>query len=347
MELLPKLPPKGGTTDRHYMARFGRIITCEDGGHRFQIIFALAFAAFAGSQTGDEMSLRRADAVAAIAFGRKRVIMRPLRVAVFVEPDAAVARQADFAAIAFDDQLLGNWFAPRGAADSVSVDQTARAAFKIEIDQRVIFALDAWVGAPHPAEDAPELAQQKPERVDEMHDHFVNQQPLHLAEVRLRRVRFGAAPVGIAHHEAGVKRPSDRVLIEQSFDLSVPRLPPPVFVNEQSNVGAGANVDHRHAFFPTRRHRLLTDDTGAAARREADEIQMGAGACDDVYEIGPLTLQHFSGVAIGASDSELFRELFGAPRGRVDHRHYLRAFDTAPSIGLESREAPRADHCAF
>src|SRR5215813_381821 len=347
MDLLLTLPPKGGTTDRHYVARFGRIITREDGGHSLQIIFALAFAAFAGSQTGYEMSLRRADAVAAIAFGRKRVIVLPLRAAVFVEPDAAVAREPDFAAVAFDDQLLGDWFAPRGAADSVSVDQTARAVFKIEIDQRVIFTLDARVDAPHPAEDAPELAQQKPERVDEMHDHFVNQQPLHLAEVRMRRVRLVAAPVGIAHHEAGVKGPSDRALIEQSFDLAVPRLPPPVFVNEQSNVGAGANVDHRHAFFPARRHRLLADDAGAASRREADELQMRVGACDDVDEIGPLTLQHFSGVAIGAGDSVPFGELFGAPRGRVSHRHYVRAFDTAPGFGLESREAPSADHCAF
>src|SRR5262245_55238286 len=163
MELLPKLPPKGGTTDRHYMARFGRIITCEDGGHRFQIIFALAFAAFAGSQTGDEMSLRRAGAVAAIAFGRKRVIVRPLRVAVFVEPDAAVAREPDFAAIAFDDQLLGDWFAPRGAADSVSVDQTARAVFKIEIDQRVILTLEARVEARHPAKAGTGRAEEKPE----------------------------------------------------------------------------------------------------------------------------------------------------------------------------------------
>src|SRR4030095_9455640 len=183
------VPPKCGTINRHYVARFGRIITREDGGHSLQIIFALAFAAFAGTQTGDEMPLRRADAVAAIAFGRKRVIVRPLRVAVFVEPDAAVAREPDFSALAFDDQLLGDWFATRGAADSVSVDQTARAVFKLEIDQRVILTLDARVDAPHPAEDAPELAQQKPERVDEMHDHFVNQQPLHLAAIRLRRVR--------------------------------------------------------------------------------------------------------------------------------------------------------------
>src|SRR5262245_1132772 len=178
------------------------------------------------------MSLRRADAVAAITFGRKGVTMGPLRVAVFVEPYAAVAREPDFAAVAFDDQLLGDRFASRGAADAVGVDQTARAVFKIEIDQRVIFALYRGVDAPHPAENATELAQQKTERVDEMHDHFVNQQPLHLAEVRLRRVRLGAAPVGITHHEAGIKRHSDRALIEQSFDLAVPRLPPPVFVNE-------------------------------------------------------------------------------------------------------------------
>src|SRR5262245_9435179 len=67
-----------------------RIIAREDSGHGLQVIFALAFAAFAGSQTGDDMSLRRADAVAAIAFSRKSVIMRPPRVAVIVEPDAAI-----------------------------------------------------------------------------------------------------------------------------------------------------------------------------------------------------------------------------------------------------------------
>src|SRR5512145_1254353 len=107
MDLLLTLPPKGGTTNGHCLARFGRIITRKDGGHCLQIIFALAFAAFAGPQTGDEMSLRRAHTVAAIAFGRKRVLMQALRVAVIVEPDAAVAREPDFAAIAFDDQLLG------------------------------------------------------------------------------------------------------------------------------------------------------------------------------------------------------------------------------------------------
>src|SRR5262245_9420375 len=91
-----------------------RIIARDDRGHGLQVIFALAFAVLAGSQTGDDMSLRRADAVAAIAFSRKSVIMRPLRrmrpprilrplrVAVIVEPDAAIAGEPDFAAVAFD-----------------------------------------------------------------------------------------------------------------------------------------------------------------------------------------------------------------------------------------------------
>src|SRR5215510_3927121 len=107
---------------------FRRIIAREDSGHGLQVIFALAFAAFAGSQTGDDMSLRRADAVAAIAFGRKSVIMRPprinrrLRVAVIVKPDAAIAGEPDFAAVAFDNQFFRDRFAPRGAADAVGVD---------------------------------------------------------------------------------------------------------------------------------------------------------------------------------------------------------------------------------
>src|SRR5215470_16921738 len=212
--------------------RFRRIIAREDGGHGLQIIFALTLTPFAGSQTGYEMSLRRADAVAAIAFGWYRIIQRPLGVAVFVDPDAAIALEPDFTAVALDDQLFRDGFASRRAADAVGVDQTARAVFKSELDQRVIFAFDRPVDAPHPAKDAFDFAQQESKRVEEMHDHFVNQQPLHRAEVRLRGVRLGAAPVRIAHHEAGVERVSDSALIEQSFDLAVPRLPAPVFVNE-------------------------------------------------------------------------------------------------------------------
>src|SRR5262249_61003834 len=131
------------------------------------------------------MSLRRADAVAAIAFGRYRVIERPLGVAVFVEPDAAVAREPDFAAVALDDQLFRDGFASRGAADAVGVNQTARAVFKSELDERVIFAFDRLVDAPHPAKDTFNFAQQESKRVEEMHDHYVNQQPLHRAEERV------------------------------------------------------------------------------------------------------------------------------------------------------------------
>src|SRR5262245_13285988 len=74
---------------------------------------------------------------------------------------------------------------------------------------------------------------------------------------------------------------------------------------------------------------------------------MGIGARDDVNEIGALALQHLGGVMIGARDSEAFGEIFGAPRGRVSHRHYLRAFDAPPGFSLEPREASGADHYAF
>jgi hypothetical protein len=74
---------------------------------------------------------------------------------------------------------------------------------------------------------------------------------------------------------------------------------------------------------------------------------MGVGAGDDVNEIRLLALQHLGGVAIGARDSDVSGELFGASVSRISHRHYLRAFDVPPGFGLESREAPNAYHHTF
>src|SRR4030095_14014291 len=62
----------------HYLPFRSRFIAGINGSHGFQILLAFTFAPFACLQTGDVMLLRSANAVAAIADRRQRILQRRL-----------------------------------------------------------------------------------------------------------------------------------------------------------------------------------------------------------------------------------------------------------------------------
>src|SRR6185369_13815733 len=99
-----------------------------------------------------------------------------------------------------------------------------------QLDESAIFTNDCRVNPLQAAVDCGNLTDQESERIEKVHQHLVDEEALHLAEVRLLHVRFGAAPVTGPHSECGVKDLAAKAVFEHSLNFTKPRLPAPVLV---------------------------------------------------------------------------------------------------------------------
>ena len=111
-----------------------------------------------------------------------------------------------------------------------------------------------------------DLADQVPEGVEQVDQRLVHEQPRHLREVRLGGVRGRAAAVAGPPEERRLHHPAEVARVEDPLRLAVPRLPPPVLVDQQADPRRLARLTHRHAVGRGRGHRLLADDVRSAGR---------------------------------------------------------------------------------
>src|SRR6266498_1221369 len=167
--------------------------------HSPEIIATFGFGRFSAAQTIGVVLLGGPHAVAAIAGLGNLVTVKPFGVSVFGSKDAAVGCESNHAAVALRAKCAESRFGGKGAADAVGVDETLRAVFEIHVDNGAILGSDHRVEACRAAVNRTDIAGEETERVQVMHQDFVNQKARHGAEVWLHHVWFRPSAVAGSH----------------------------------------------------------------------------------------------------------------------------------------------------
>ena len=109
----------------------------------------------------------------------------------------------------------------------------------LEQDQPGIFSRDDRIEPAQIGENAADVAEQKPERVDEMDRRLVNEKALHGLEIGLP-VEIGARalPVSRPQPERCLVDIAQRAAVEPALDLAIPGLETEIVVHDKLDAGA-------------------------------------------------------------------------------------------------------------
>jgi hypothetical protein len=205
----------------------------------------------------------------------------------------------------------------------------------------VIFAGNHGVDAARERGDRSDVAEEHARSVQRVDQRLEDQKARHVPEVRLLRVRFGTGAIAPAHAEPISQRTPDEALADAIVRLAVPRLPPPVLVNDEADAGGRGRFDHGHRLRPIRRHRFLADHVHAALRCQTHQYQMGLRTGGDVHEIQRLALQKLFGGPVRTR-----RKFLRAGQLAIACGHDLHFRNALPGFRLDSAEEAAADQGA-
>lgn len=130
---------------------------------------------------------------------------------------------------------------------AVAVDQSDCPAGERKLNDRLILAGDQWIDPACRAMPHGALPSKKSKRVEQMDETFVNQQPRHLAKIRLADIRSGPATVGGAPKETELERLAEVSPVQTRFRGAIPRLSAPILVDQQPHTGGFTGRAHRLA----------------------------------------------------------------------------------------------------
>src|SRR5262249_20543893 len=130
------------------------------------------------------MLLGGIDTIALITLHWADKFMSAFFISIFSQKHFTLRCCSDLSPFAFQREVSDGLGRKRAPCKTVRIYQAVCSIIERELRQHTIFAFDQGVQLSQLAKDRGDFPNQKPERIQEMNDHLVDQQPLHLAKVR-------------------------------------------------------------------------------------------------------------------------------------------------------------------